>query len=272
MVTVPITAIVLARDEAELIGRCLTYLDWAEEVLVVDSGSTDGTPELARAHGATVLHQPWLGWSAQRMAGAQRARHDWVLFVEADEVVTRELAEEIACTMSASPHPDDGFTLDRRNEFLGTLLPNSQRKAARRSFVRLFNRTRSGYDVDMLVHEQVLVRGRVHDLRGPLLHWRRQDTEELVARMNRYATIEVDELRRVGVRGSVLRLLTQPILRFLWHLIVKGELRSGRRGVIHAGLRACADYVRLARLLERDLPPAPVHPPGHPPKEPARHL
>jgi glycosyltransferase involved in cell wall biosynthesis len=265
---VPLTAIVLTLNEAELLPRCLTYLDWADEVLVVDSGSADSTTSIASEYGARVIDQPFLGWSAQRNLGASQARNDWVMFIEADEVVTRELQQSVRAALAGNPDPRDGFYMVRATEFLGRMLPSNQSKKRVRSFVRLYNRKYSQYDTAMAVHEEVILSGARRALAGELLHWRRQDSEELVGRMNRYATVEASVLASRGVKVGPLRLIALPIARLAWLLIIKGEIRLGMRGLVHAGLRAMADFTRLARVWESSIGPQPVHPPGYGPLPP----
>ena len=172
---------------------------WADEVVVLDCGSTDGTRELAAAAGAVVHEQPWAGFSAQKNAAARLATNDWVLSLDADEIVTPPLARSIEAALAA-PDPADGYAVHRRSDFLGALLPS-----AGKPFVRLYHRARSAWDEDMTVHEAVRVPGRVHVLDGALLHWNDQSIDELAVLFNRYATDEARELDRRGVRARPAR-------------------------------------------------------------------
>src|SRR3954447_23349753 len=140
MAAAPITFVILTKNEEAFIERCLASVAWADEALVLDSGSTDRTREIARSLGASVYEQPWLGWVPQRQAGIALARNDWVLILEADEIVSDELRDGICAVMASSPEPRDGYVVDRRDEFFGQLFPNMRRAALRRTFVRLFNR------------------------------------------------------------------------------------------------------------------------------------
>ena len=261
----PLTAIVLTLNEEQLLPRCLSNLDWVDEIVVVDSGSTDYTISIAEGFGARVIKQPWLGWPRQRNIGIDAARNDWVMFVESDEIPTARLKESIQRQLFNSD-PRDAFSVDRRNEFLGVVLPNSQRRKRIRGFVRIFNRTHSRYDTEVLVHENVIVKGKIHLLEGQLLHWRRQSTEELVSRLNNYATIEAQQLQLQSHRHSILKIVIQPIARVLWLLLIKGELRFGMHGIAHAYIRAMADIIRQIRLWEHTLAPTPLHPPEYQPQ------
>ena len=267
----PITVIVLTKNEATFIERCIQSVAWADEVLVIDSESTDKTRELAQALGARVAVQPWLGWPGQRSKAVSLARNDWVLFVEADEIVTPELARSIQAAMRGSPDPRDGYAVNRRNDFLGLLLFNDTRPSKRRNFVRLFNRTQSGYDPTMKVHEEVRFPGKAILLEGLLLHWRGYAVDELVGVFNRYATVEAEILDEQGVKANALNVFMRPLLRFLWSYVAKGGFRQGTRGLLHAQLKATSDYIRYAKLWELQNVTRAVHPPAALYDPPARN-
>jgi glycosyltransferase involved in cell wall biosynthesis len=261
--TSAITVVVCTLDEEAVIERCLTPVRWANELLVIDSGSTDATRERAEALGATVHHQDWLGFSAQKNRGAALARNDWILSLDADEVVSAELAASIREVASGPMDPRDGYAVDRRGDFLGALLPNGARKRKRDRFVRLYNRRHSEWDTSAPVHEEVRCPGRRHQLAGVLLHWNGYSLDELVALFNRYATIEAKALSAGGKRSSAVAALYRPLLRFGWHYVVRGEMRLGARGLLHSGLKATSEYMRYAKLWE--LQNAPSHSPDPPP-------
>ncbi|MDP8909496.1 MAG: glycosyltransferase family 2 protein [Chloroflexota bacterium] len=247
----PVSVLVLTKNEEMYIGRCLASVQWADEIVVVDAGSEDGTREIAAAHGAVVHEQPWLGYAPQRNKAAELAANDWVFFIDADEIVTADLARSIVETCATELDPADGYSVLRRGDFLGVLLPNDQRRSRRREFIRLYNRRCSRWDPEQIVHEQVIVPGRMRPLRGVLLHWRGQRMDEYVPTFNRYATLEAEMLARRGVRPTAAKLLYRPVLRFLWIYIRKGGFRLGARGVIWALLAASAEFFRYAKLWER---------------------
>lgn len=260
-VTHRVSVLVLAKDEEAYIGRCLASVQWADEIVVLDAGSEDATRQVAAEHGAVVYEQPWLGYAAQRNRAAKLASNDWVFFIDADEIVTAELARAILEVAGGELDPRDGYSVLRRGDFLGLLLPNDQRRSRRAEFVRFYDRRESRWNPEQLVHEQVLVAGRVHPLSGVLLHWPGHVMDEYVPTFNRYATLEAEMLARRGVRATGLKLLYRPILRFMWIYIRKGGFRLGARGVIWALLVASAEFFRYAKLWERDHPVATRHPP-----------
>ena len=252
----------MTKNEAEVIARCVRSVAWADEVLVIDSGSVDETREIAASLGANVYEQPWLGFSKQRNRGAELAQHDWVLFLDADEVATPELSASLQRVMRGPLDPKDAYSLDRRGDFLGVLLPNESRPSKRRGFIRLYNRTESAYDEGMNVHEEVRFSGRSVPVEGVLLHWNGHTLDELVSLFNRYATLEAEELDRLGKRATALDIALRPVLRFLWSYVARGGFRLGTRGLMHSLLKGVSDFVRYAKLWERQNAVRTPHPPA----------
>jgi (heptosyl)LPS beta-1,4-glucosyltransferase len=258
-----LTVTVLTKNEEQFIERCLRSVGWADEMLVLDSGSSDRTREIAASLGANVYEQEWLGYSQQRNKATSLAKHDWVFFVEGDEIVTPELARSIQEVMSGPMDERDGYSVDRRGDFLGLLLPNMSNARKRRNFVRLFNRRYSAYDPAMRVHEEVRFPGEAIPLRGVLIHWRAYTMDEYITVFNRYATVEAEILNEKGRRANGYRIFLWPILRFLWNYVARGGARLGTRGLIHAMLQATSEFIRYAKLWEMQNAPRMLHPPAH---------
>jgi glycosyltransferase involved in cell wall biosynthesis len=258
----PLSVVIIAKDEERLILRCLEPLRFADEVLVLDSGSTDRTVELARGWGARVVDQEWLGFARQKNRAAQLTAHDWVLSLDADEIVTERLARSIRRVLDAGPDPRDAFLVDRRADFLGRKLPQGQRRARRP--VRLYNRRHSAWDESMEIHERVLAPGRLRALDGELLHWNDCSLDELLSIWNRNATVEARAMLAAGRRTSAAAVVGRPVLRFLWLYLLRGEARVRGHGLVHAALKASSDFMRLAKLWELQLAERGRLPEGHP--------
>jgi glycosyltransferase involved in cell wall biosynthesis len=258
-----LTVIILTKDEEQFIERCIRSVSWADEVLVIDSGSSDKTREIAASLGANVYEQEWLGWPAQRSKGTSLARNDWVFFVEADEIVTPELAHSIQDVLNNPVDGRNAYSVDRRGDFYGLLLPNMSRARRRRTFVRLFNKQYSAYDPTMKIHEEVRFPGKSIPLEGVLIHWRAYTMDEYIKVFNRNATMEAEILNARGRRANGLRIFLWPVLRFLWNYVAKGGARLGTRGLVHAMLQATAEYIRYAKLWEMQNTRRTLHPPAN---------
>ena len=245
----PLSVVIMTKNEESVISRCIGSVVWADEVLVIDSGSTDKTKEIAASLGANVYEQAWLGFSAQRNRGAQLAQHDWVLFIDADEIVTEELAASVQKVMQGTPDAKDGYAVDRRGDFLGVLLPNESRPSKRRNFIRLCNRQYSAYDPDMPVHEEMRFPGKAISLEGVLLHWNGFTMDEFVPLFNRYATLEAQALNGMGKKATALDIIVRPVLRFFWSYLAKGGWRLGTRGLMHAMLKGSSGLSALRQTL-----------------------
>jgi (heptosyl)LPS beta-1,4-glucosyltransferase len=256
----PLSVVICTKDEERHIGRCLDSVRWADERLVLDTGSRDATREVALRHGAVVHEDAWRGFSRTKNRAAAFARNEWILSLDADEVVTQELAASVQAVLAGSPDARDGYAVDRRGDFLGRWLPNQARGAKRRGLVRLYHRGASGWDERQEVHEVVRCPGMLHALRGPLLHWNEFTLDELLTLFNRYATIEARELAGAGRRTNALEVVLRPLARFAWLYLGRGELRLGGHGLVHAGLKAVSEYMRYAKLweLQRSAWPPPL--------------
>ena len=257
---ISLSVIILTKNEEQFIERCIQNVLWADEVLILDSGSTDQTKTIAASLGATVYEQEWLGYAAQRNKALSLATHDWVFFLDADEIVTPELASSMQKVLNSPMDKHDGYSLDRRGDFLGILLPNVSRPSKRRNFVRLFNKRCSSYDPTMKVHEEVRFPGKAIPLEGVLIHWGGNVMHEYIAALNRYSILEAEVLNDKGYRVSGLIVFLRPILRFLWIYIARYNFLLGTRGLIHAMLGATREYVRYAKLWEMQNITSVLHP------------
>jgi glycosyltransferase involved in cell wall biosynthesis len=256
-----LTVTVLTRNESAIIARCLSSVRWADEIIVLDSHSTDDTVEIARRHGARVHLQNWLGWVPQHQRAIELASHDWILVLDADEIVTPELANSILATLRSNPDERDGYVIDRRDELFGRMLPNMRRASKRLSFVRLFNRRSSHYDPRETIHETIVCPGQMHLLEGILLHWRNVKFTEQAHKYVDNARLEADVLQARGVDVGFHHLLFRPLLRFLWCYVWCGGYRVGMVGLMQALMRANSEYLRYATLWERQHAKPALHPP-----------
>ncbi len=268
-----VSTIIAVLDEEVHIQRVLDSVVGLGPVFVIDGGSRDRTPELARAAGATVVENRWSGYSAQKNWALAHLEisTEWVLFLDADEVVTPELGAEIERAVSADGV--DGYYIPRQNVFLGRVLlhawwyPDYQ--------LRLFRSSRGRFE-SRLVHEHVFVEGRKGFLQHPLVHENLKGIDAFVERHLRYAGLEAIELRRARLKlaagereGRLLgswperrralktrvwyRLHGRPLIRFLWLYLVKRGFLDGRQGLVYSQLLAFYEALIDAKLLEAEL-------------------
>ena len=224
----------IAQDAAGVIARCVDSLSFADEIIVVDGGSTDETAELARAHGARVILNPWPGFAAQRRFALVQARYPWVFACDADEEVTPALANAIREAITAGGNGPAGYRIRRRNQFLGAWVDAGpwvddwQLRLARRDAVRV---------TDAAVHEGYAVGGSVGSLEPSLNHYTHPTITESVRRMNVYTSLEAhDRARRRRVR--LLDPLVAPAGVFVNYYLIKGCWRAGVRGYLLAATTA----------------------------------
>ena len=241
---VPITAIVLTRDEAARIAPCLAALAWADDLLVIDSFSEDATARGAASLGARVLQRAWTNFADQRNFALDRAATEWVFFVDADETVPPELAAEIR--RRAGREPSVGYWIPRRNRILGKWLrgagwyPDLQ--------LRLFKRSAGRYAGDRPVHEVVRLDGPAGQLESELLHEGAPNVRTLRRKQARYVAAEA---RGRLLRGEKARLRTlglQPLREFFRRLVALGGYRDGLTGVTLSALMAEHELMVCRRM------------------------
>jgi glycosyltransferase involved in cell wall biosynthesis len=223
-----LSACIIACNEADRIAECIASVAFCDEVLVVDSGSTDATVDIARRLGARVIYHPWSGYRSQKQHAVDQATYHHVLSIDADERVTAGLRTEIEALRSAGFAQFAAWTIPRLTEYCGQFLRHGNPYPDRT--VRLFDRRHcrwSGYEV----HESVHTDGLVGRLRGHLEHYSYRDLDDHLRRMQRYATLMADEMLRAGKRKGLLTVIVNPTWRFLRGMIFKLGMLDGWRGL-----------------------------------------
>lgn len=235
-----ITACVIAQDEEERLPDCLASLGFCDEVVVVDSGSSDRTRELAAAAGAKVVENPWPGFSAQRNVALDHATGDWVLEIDADERVTPELADELRGFLADPPGEEVRMgAMPMRDVFLGRALGPSIRYPRYRH--RLFRRGAFRHDEGRSVHEGLWPDGPVHRFEGELRHLLASSWAEAVADARAYARLEAAQRRRPGAAEAVTGVLARPLAKLAYRVLLYGGWRDSGRGLAKIGLECGAD-------------------------------
>ena len=241
----PLTVAIITLNAASQLGACLASVGFADEVLVVDSGSTDGTVEIARRHGARVELREWLGFGRQKQYAVSAARNDWVLCLDADERVTDELARSIREAMAQRRYR--AWRLARRNRFLGRWLAHGEGYPD--WTVRLFHRAHASWSNDE-VHEAVLTTAEVGRLEGDLLHDSAEDVASYMAKQNRYTSLHARALYDQGVRAGYWRLLGSPLARFVKFYFVRLGFLDGGPGFAHIVIGCNNSFHKYLKLME----------------------
>jgi glycosyltransferase involved in cell wall biosynthesis len=241
----PLSAVIITRNAASQLDACLRSVRFADDVVVVDSQSSDGTAELARRAGARVLHKEWLGFGPQKGFAVSAATHDWVLCVDADERVSDTLREEILAELRAPR----GFVyaMPRCNRFLGRWLRHGEGYPD--WSVRLYHRAHARWSDDA-VHERVLAGDTpVLRLRGDLLHESAETLEKYLDKQNRYTSLQAASLRAEGRHANVWQLLFSPLLRFLKFYVLRLGFLDGVPGLVHVAIGCMNSFNKYAKLM-----------------------
>jgi len=241
----PLSAVFITHNAAAQLADGLASVAFADETLVVDAGSTDGTVEIATRCGARVLKRDWCGFGRQKQYAVEAARHDWVLCLDADERVSPELAASVALELEAPR--TFAYRVARRNRFLGRWLAHGEGYPD--WSVRLFDRRKARWSDDP-VHEKVLYACAPGTLRGDLLHDSADDLARYLEKQNRYTTLAAEALAARGARASALRLVASPLFRFVKFYLVRGGFLDGVPGLVHIAIGCMNSFLKYAKLIE----------------------
>ena len=244
-----LSVVVVTLDEEERIRPCLESVAWADELIVVDAESHDKTAAVAGELTEHVFVRPWPGYAAQKNFGIEQAHGEWILSLDADEVVSAELRAEIEAVVAGGGAGPDGYSVPRRNIFWdrwirhGGLYPDWQ--------LRLFRRERGRF-VARAVHESVVVDGAVGRLRGHLEHRSYRDVADFLERTDRYTTLAAEDWLAEGRGVQPFRdLVVRPLGRFFGMYVWRGGFLDGWRGFLLAVLYGYYVFMRSAKIWER---------------------
>lgn len=241
-----LSAVLITRNEALRLTACLESLGFADEILVVDSGSTDDTVAIAERFGARVLYQPWLGYGRQKRFAVEHASHDWVLCLDADERVSPELRTSIEEALTHGRAK--ACRLTRRNRFLGRWLRHGEGYPD--YVVRLFHRSHAQWSDDT-VHETVLTDDTpLITLHGDLLHESEMGLYEYLEKQNRYTSLQAEFLFRQGKRAGIVKLTISPLARFVKFYVIRLGFLDGIPGLAHILIGCFSGFAKYIKLRE----------------------
>lgn len=262
----PVSAALITLDAARTLEAALASVTFCDEVVVLDSGSTDTTLDLARAAGARVEHRNWTGFRDQKNAAAALCRHDWVLSVDADETVTPELAAEIRRLFADGAPTAHGYTMPRLTRYLGREIRAAGWYPDRA--IRLYDRRRGRW-VGGRVHERVAVDGPVGALHSDLLHDPYATVAHHVEKMNRYTSLAAETMHARGKRVSWVDVVARPPLAFVKQYLVRRGFTHGVPGFVVAASTSMSVFLKYVKLWDRYRRGVPVDPAAAADRSPA---
>ena len=241
----PLSAVLITRNASAVLEACLDGLAFVDEIVIVDSGSSDGTVEIAKRRGARVVQKEWLGFGMQKQFAVEQASHDWVLCLDADEHVSPDLAQSIQAALAAPVSPV--YRMPRRNRFLGRWLAHGEGYPDWSP--RLFNRLNARWSDD-LVHEKVLFAVTPGTLGGDLMHDSADDLSTYMERQNRYTTLAARQAFEQGRGAGIFHLLLSPVVRFIKFYLMRLGFLDGLPGLLHISIGCVNSYMKYAKLIE----------------------
>ena len=244
-----LSVIVVAKNEAHNIVDCVHSCSFADEVLVLDSGSTDGTPDLARQAGARVIQTDWPGYGPQQQRGIAAARGDWVLSLDADERIGPELQKEIVHALEGSQV--DGYRLPRLSTFCGQFIHHSGWRPD--YTLRLVRRERAGF-TDHFLHAHMTVRGSKADLSQPIIHYSYRDLRDVLDKLDRYSSGNARDMAGQGLPVKGLgHALAHGFWAFFRTYVIRAGFLDGAAGLMLAIYNGECTYYKYLKYREMQL-------------------
>jgi len=244
-----LSVLVITKNEEKNIVECLETVRWADEIVVVDGGSTDKTVVLAGTITPKVFERKWDGYGAAKNFGLTQCTSEWVLWLDADERVPEELTDEIRKTIQSNPS-QNGFEVPRRANFLGSWINHCGWYPG--YVCRLFRRTRGRF-TEQKVHERLEVEGEVGRLSSDLLHYTDPSLAHYFEKFNRYTSLAAEELYEKGERFGLLQLLIRPPWVFFRMYVLRAGFLDGLPGFVLCTLSSFYVFTKYAKLWEISL-------------------
>jgi len=240
-----LSVVLITQNAAAQLPDCLASVAFADEVVVVDSDSSDDTVKVAAHYGARVVKKEWLGFGRQKQIAVEQAAHDWVLCLDADERVSPELAASLVRALNAPAAPV--YRMARRNRFLGRWLRHGEGYPDWSP--RLFDRRQARWSDDV-VHEKVLYAVTPGTLEGDLLHESAEGIGRYLDKQNRYSTLAAQELHRHGRSAGLAELAFSPLVRFIKFYFLRLGCLDGLPGLVHIAIGCMNSFTKYAKLIE----------------------
>ncbi len=237
--------IVITKNEEANIAKCLESVKWADEIIVLDSGSSDKTVEICKTFTPHVFETDWQGFGVQKQRALEKATGDWVLSIDADEIISPALRVEIETAITQNQF--DAFLLPRLSSYCGKFIKHGGWYPD--YILRLFRRE-LGRFTDDVIHEYVIVEGKIGKLNMPILHESYSDLSEVLEKVNSYSTLQAQKLFERGVKSSLSKAILRAWWKFIQTYFVKAAFLDGQHGFMLAISSAESVYYKYLKLLE----------------------
>jgi glycosyltransferase involved in cell wall biosynthesis len=241
-----LSVVIITRNEEDNIGECLESVKWAEEIIIVDSESSDRTEEICRAFGVNFVKEPWKGFALQKNSAIEKATRDWILSLDADERVTPELKKEIIAVIEGSD-PKDGYFIARKNFFLGRWIKRCGWYPDYN--LRLFRRGKGLFGIRE-VHEAIKITGVSGHLKSPMEHHTYKSLDDYMVRLDRYSTLAAQELLKEKKSYGIFHIIFRPFYTFISMYLLRLGFLEGYYGFVLSVLYAFYTFLKYIKLRE----------------------
>jgi len=243
-----LSVVIITLNEEDRLPRTLEAVAWCDEILVVDSGSSDRTIDICSDYrNCRVIEHAFAGYGPQKRFAVGAARNDWILSLDADEVPDAELLSSLRQVLAGDLNSPGGFYLRRSLVFMGRVFEYG--RESRERHLRLFDRRKANF-TDALVHERVQADGSIGELAGRLLHYSYRDLDDYFQKFNRYSSLSAARMHAAGRRTGLVYMLLSGPFRFVQSYLIHGNWRNGIPGLVWSILAAYYKTVRYLKLLE----------------------
>lgn len=244
----PVSVTIIACNEEKRIRECLTSVQWAGDIVVVDSGSTDQTISIAESLGARVIPHEWPGYGAQKKFATAQAKYDWVLNLDADEHASEELANSIHAAFSEDMGNTVAFSCNFEHFLMGRWLKHGE--AYPDPHIRLFNRQHGDWNIRP-IHEFIEIQGPIAHLQGSIRHRTVENLAEYIDKINRYTDLQADLLLQSGKKVTFGQIFSRALWRFLRGYIFRLGFLDGIPGLTHSMTSTLTSYLKYAKAWEK---------------------
>lgn len=240
-----LSVVYITKNAASTFEQSLSSIDFANEIIVVDSGSSDETLKIAEKYKAKITFQDWLGFGKQKQLAVNLATHDWVLCLDADEIISFDLRKSIQAALTNPTFK--AYQFPRSNYFLGRYLKHGEGYPD--LSLRLFNKNNAAWSDDA-VHEYVDTKSEVGTLTGDLLHHSCENISDYLTKQNNYTDIQAKQLWLKNKKTTAVKIIFSPIFRFIKFYFIKRGFLDGLAGFVHISIGCFNSMIKYAKLHE----------------------